>query len=135
MTDASVGPRGVPVERGKLITVVLPDDGTHAHRRIKKALREQKGVLRANSTACLEITAAALMNAKPGKLPEPALAHFVEVMVAEDRADEIFDLACELSNVGEQGGAVVFQQTAPICTPYALPEGVPEERPEAQDAV
>jgi len=127
MSDQSPAPLGVPGERCKLITVVLQDDGEHLHVSLKKALRAKKAVIRANSTSCLSLTVVALQQTKSGKLPNPTLAHFVEILVPEAEADDVFTFVCDHIGPNELGSGLVFQQTAPFCTPYSLPEGVPEE--------
>jgi hypothetical protein len=137
MSDQAPAPRGVPGEPCKLITAILQDGGEHLHVSLKKALRGKKAVIRANSTACLSLTVFSLQKAKPGKLPEPTLAHFVEILVPEAEADEIFSFVCDHVGLHELGSGLVFQQPAPFCTPYSLPEGVPDEaraRPSAPAA-
>jgi hypothetical protein len=117
---------GIPGEAGKLITVILPDDGRDLD--ILKALRQQKGIIRADSMPCYASTHLAEKKTKRGKLPEPVLARIVEVLVANADAEEIFRFVCEQTDPDHPEGTLVYQTSAPFCTPYTLPEGVPDER-------
>lgn len=115
----------VPGEACKMITVVLADDGTDLA--LMRALRTEKGVIRANSTSCFGSSILAEAKTRPGKLPEPMIVRRVEILVAEADVDEIFEFACQHADMGHPDGGVVFQSAAPFCTPYVLPEGVPDE--------
>ena len=113
------------VEPCKLICVAVLDDGTDL--RILKALREEKGILRANSVSCLSSSVAAESLTRPGKLPQPVMGRLVEILVPEAEADDVFEFVCRLAIKGDEDGGVVWQSAAPFCTPYELPEGVPDE--------
>jgi hypothetical protein len=109
----------------KLICAAVLDDGTDL--RILEALREEKGVLRANSVSCLSSSVAAESRTKPGKLPQPVMGRLVEILVPEADADEVFEFVCRVAVKGGEDGGAVWQTAAPFCTPYELPEGLPEE--------
>ena len=115
----------VPGEACKLICVAVLDDGTDLS--ILKALREEKGVLRANSISCLSSSVASEARTRPGKLPQPVMGRLVEILVPEADADDVFDFVCRLAVSGKPDSGIVWQTAAPFCTPYALPEGIPEE--------
>ncbi len=125
MTTANPSP-GVPGDRCKLITAVVADDGTDLA--ILRALRHDMGVVRANSTSCLGSSITAEARTRPGRLPEPVIVRKVEILVPEDRADELFELVCRHANLTAIGRGVVWQTAAPFCTGYELPEGLPEEQ-------
>ncbi len=118
-------PEGVPGEPCKLISAVTPDDGTDLS--LMRLLREKKGVVSASSRACLTVSVLAVAQAKPGKLPEPSLSRVTEILVPEAQADELFELLCEHAQIKRSGGGLVFLRPAPFCTPYTLPQGLPEE--------
>ncbi len=115
----------VPVDACKLLTVVVPDDGTDLA--LMKALRTEKGIVRANSISCLGVAILQDARAKPGALPEPIMVRRIEILVPEDRADEVFDFIFEAANLNRPGGGAVLQSPAALATLYALPEGVPDE--------
>lgn len=123
----------IPGEPCKLITAVIPDDGTDL--KLMRALRQKKAVIRANSASNYASSVLAEAKAKPGKLPEPILARVVEILVPEASGDDLFDFVCEHANIDYLGGGVVFMSPAPFCTPYALPPGVPDEKGQKKEPV
>ena len=123
--DALHGTPPVPGEACKLITCVIPDDGSDMT--LLKALRVEKSVIRANSSHCYGSSILAEAKTKPGKLPEPILARLIQILVSEEEADDVFDFVCQNAGIDQLGGGIVFQCAAPFATPYALPEGVPDE--------
>jgi hypothetical protein len=92
-----------------------------------KALRAEKGVIRANSTPCYGNSILAEAKTRPGKLPEAVLVRNVAILVPETEANDVFEFVCQKANLDRPNGGVVFQSPAPLCTSYALPEGVPDE--------
>ncbi len=125
MTPPPVESAGAPGEACKLITAILPDDGSDL--KMLKELRREKGVIRADSMSCYASSSLAEKQTRPGKLPEPVLARLVEVLVPAADAETIFQFVCEHTDPDHPETAVVFQSDAPFCTPFELPEGVPEE--------
>lgn len=121
----SASAMAVPVEPCKLICAAVLDDGTDLQ--ILKALREEKGVLRANSISCLSSSVAAESRTRPGKLPQPVMGRLVEILVPEADADDVYEFVCRLAIKENQDAGAVWQTAAPFCTPYELPEGVPDE--------
>ncbi len=115
----------VPGDACKLITCVIPDDGTDLT--LLRALRAEKGVIRANSAHCYGNSILAVAKTRAGKLPEPILTRLVQILVSETEADDVFEFVCENADIDRQGGGIVFQSPAPFGTAYALPEGVPDE--------
>ena len=117
---------GVPGESCKLISaVVATDDGTDLA--ILKALREEKGIVQAFSSACLGSSITTEARTKPGRLPEPIMIRLIEILVPESRADEIFEFVCQAARLDEPGQGAVWQTGSGFCTPFELPGGVPEE--------
>ncbi len=89
----------VPGESCKLITCVMPDNGTDLE--LLKALRAEKNVICANSSHCYGSSILAEAKTKPGKLPEPILARLIEIVVAEQEADGVFDFVCENAGIDQ----------------------------------
>ncbi len=115
-----------PREASKLIICVLPDDGSH--RTLLETLRHEKQITRAEVVSCLMIGSLADAKVKPGTLPDTYLGRMVRVVVAESEADALFEFIYEKARVGRDGGGVLLQHALVTSTPFALPEGVAEEK-------
>lgn len=116
----------VPGEPCKMISAYIADDGSDLE--LLRALRQEKGVVNANSLACKGLSILAKADAKPGKLPEPTLVRVVEILVPVADAEDVFDFVCRRAKIDRPGGGMVALSPAPFCTPYHLPEGVPDEK-------
>jgi hypothetical protein len=126
MTDP-IDITGVAGESCKLITCVMVDSDNRADLDLLKALRAEQGVIRASTSPCLSSSLLAEAKAKPGKLPEPAMARYVEILVGAAEADSVFEFVCQNVHIDHLGGGAVMQMPAPFGTLYSLPEGVPDE--------
>lgn len=126
MTSDDMVASMVSGEPCKLICAVTPDDGTDL--KLMKVLREKKGLVSASSRNCLTISVLAEAKVKPGKLPEPNLTRITEILVPVALADELFEFVCQHADIERKGGGIVLQRPAPFCTPYSLPDGVPDEK-------
>ncbi len=125
MSDKLSGDQAVPHEACKLITCVLPDDGTE--KKLFRALRDEKHIIRANSVSCLGLAEPAEARTKFGKLPEPTLMRKIDVVVPEDKADELYDYIYEKANIGRPLGGAIWQAALTLTSPFALPQDVPVE--------
>ncbi len=110
---------------GKLITCIMPDDGSH--RALREALHQERNITRIESTSCLGMSSLADANIKPGTLPDTFMARLVTVVVPESEADDLFDFIYEKARIGRDGGGAVLQNALTNLTPYSLPEDVAEE--------
>ena len=118
--------QSAPREAGKLITCMMPDDGSH--KALLDALYHEKQITRADVVSCLAVSDLADANVKPGTIPDAFMARLVRIVVPETEADALFEFIYEKGRVGRDGGGVVFQQALASATPFALPEGVAEEK-------
>lgn len=119
-------PDPAPHEHCRIISCILPDDGTD--KKLLTALRDEKKISRANSIGCLGMAVLADAKTKFGKLPEPALVRRVDVTVPEDDASEIYDYIYAKANIGKPQGGAMWMSTSITATPFALPENVPLEK-------
>jgi hypothetical protein len=115
----------VPGAPARLISCILPDDGTERH--LLCWLRDQKRITRANSVYCRGHSLLREARARRGRLAEPVLARLVTIVVEAEDADTMFDLVYERANIHRPGGGTLFMTPLTFATPFVLPEGMPVE--------
>ena len=111
----------------KLITCLLADNGTD--KLLMQALRSEKQIIKASSISCRGIAALQEAKSKYNQLPSPSLVKMVEVVVAEDRADELFDYIYEMAGINKKGHGTIFMRALLDTTLYKLPDDIPDEMP------
>ena len=116
----------LPQKAAKLITCVLPDNGSD--KALMRKLRQEKQIINTSSVACRGIAVLQRAQSKRDRLPEPHLVRMVEVAVAEEEADALFDYIYETAGIGHKGGGTIFMGQLINMTPFELPEGVPDEK-------
>lgn len=118
---------GAPVPGGaaKLVSCLLPDDGTE--RRLLRWLRDEKGITRANSVYCRAHSVLRQDTGRHGKLAEPSLLRLVTIVVAADEADALFDLIYQQAELQRPGRGALIMTPLTFATPFALPEGIANE--------
>lgn len=125
VADTLEHPAPVPLEAACRVAVVVPDDGTDL--RLMTALLNDKGIARAVSVSLRAVGVLREARTRHGRLPEPALARLVTIIVSERDAEAVFDFVCEAAKVCRPGGGVVTMDRLLAATPYALPADVPVE--------
>ncbi len=114
-----------PREASKLITCVLPDDGTH--KVLLDALYQERKTIKADVVSALATGDASASDAKPGTHAGSYLARLVTVVVPAAEADTWFEFICDKARIDREGGGVVFQNALVTSTLFTLPEDVAEE--------
>jgi hypothetical protein len=115
----------IPGAAAKLITCVLPDNGTD--RRILRQLRDELGITRAHSVHCRGVAALQAAKAPRDKVPEAALARVLSVVVEAQQADEVFDFICVQMGLNQPDSGSVYMTALNFATPLTMPAGVPDE--------
>jgi hypothetical protein len=121
----------VPGAAAKLISCILPDDGRERH--LLAWLRDQAGIIRANSVYCRGHSVLRETSTRGGKLPEPTLVRLVTIVVEPETAEALFDGIHARADIQRPGGGIIFMTPLIFATPFVLPEDVPNEPGEVQE--
>lgn len=120
--EGSISPR----ETCKLISCVLPNDGTE--KKLLLALRDEKHIIRANSVSCMGLAILGNTVTEFGKLPEPSLTWKVDIVVPEADADDLYDYIYEKACIGRPQGGIIWMGALTLTSPFSLPKDVPLEK-------
>jgi hypothetical protein len=105
---------------------ILPDDGTDRH--LLRALRRDRGIARADSVAVRSVALLRAARSRRGHLPEAELARLVTVIVDAGEAGAVFEFIHAVAKIDRPGGGLLMMDALSGALPFALPEGVPDER-------
>lgn len=113
------------VDHCKLITCILPNDGTDNE--LRRALKMDKNIIGATSLSAKGVAVLTEAKTRSGNLPESAIVRIVQIVVIAEQADEIFDYVYHKARIGRHGGGVIYQSEDLTASPFYLPEGLPNE--------
>jgi len=126
MNEKRLSDQSIPREACKLISCVLPDDGSD--KKLMRALLDEKQITRANSTSCMGMAVLADAETKFGELPQPNLVRRVDVVVPEADADVLYDYIYEKARIGRPQGGAIWMGPLTLVSPFTLPGDVPLEK-------
>jgi len=126
MNQPQIPAPSIPREDCKLISCVLPDDGSD--KKLLRALLHEKQITRTKSVSCLGMAVLADAQTKYGELPKPSMVRKVDVIVPAAAADELYDYIYHQANIGRAGGGTMWLGSLTTASPYTLPDDVPEEK-------
>lgn len=125
MSETNTSIQSVQLEPAKLITCMLPDDGTDI--RLMRRLKTEKGVTRVESVACRGVHHMQRAKTRRGKLPEPTFWRLLSVIVSEEQANDVFAFIYDQARIGEPEHGVMMQTTLLGATAYSIPADTPDE--------
>ncbi len=116
----------VPHEAVKLISCIVHSE--EAERELLQALYDEQQITRANSINCRGYASLFEARTKAGTLPQPHFAHLIEVVVAQSKANALFDFIFRKAGLDKPGAGIVFMAPLYGASHFSLPDEILKEK-------
>jgi len=126
MVNSNSEEQSVPREAVKLISCIVNSEKTE--RELLQALYDEQQITRANSINCRGYASLFEARAKADTLPQAHFAHVIEVVVAESKADAVFDFIFRKAGLDKPGAGVVFMESLYGASNFSLPDKILKEK-------
>ena len=126
MVNSNPEEQSVPREAVKLISCIVNSEKTE--RELLQALYDEQQITRANSINCRGYASLFEARTKADTLPQAHFAYVIEVLVAESKADAVFDFIFRKAGLDKPGAGVVFMESLHGASNFSLPDEVLKEK-------